>query len=55
MGKAKRRKSTRVRDLAAKKTRDVRGGKKTADETVDDGKDKASGSFWGSIVGSILK
>ena len=54
MGKAKRRKSTRVRDLAAKKTRDVRGGKKTADETVD-GKDKASGSIWGSIIGSILK
>lgn len=55
MGKAKRSKTTRVKDLAAKKTRDVRGGKKTAEESVDDGKGKTTGSLWSSIVGSILK
>ena len=55
MGKAKRSKSIRVKDLAAKKTRDVRGGKKTAEETVDDGKGKTSGSLWGSTVGSTPK
>jgi hypothetical protein len=53
MGKPKRKKPTRVNDLAAKKVRDVRGGKKAADESVSTSQDKASGGWLGALLGTI--
>jgi hypothetical protein len=55
MGKPKRRKMTRVKDLAAKKARDVRGGKTAGDESLDDGKQKGSGGFLGGGIGTVSR
>jgi hypothetical protein len=54
MTKPKRRKPTRMKDLAAKKPHNVRGGKGTAD-SLQDAKDKASGGLLGTSIGTMAR